>query len=105
LKWRLARILGEGVAKLIQLMMEYDPQPPFHAGTPETAGAALVQQAMKMCKHRSVNIENTSHDGGSLGGVNVRLDMEWCGQSRLQLDAEPGLLPRWNRVARGVPCG
>ena len=37
-----AELAGERVAKSIQLMMEYDPKPPFHAGSPEGAGAELV---------------------------------------------------------------
>ncbi len=37
-----ARIAGDDVAKAIQLAIEYDPQPPFDAGSPEKAGSALV---------------------------------------------------------------
>ena len=33
-----AEILGEQEAKQIQLAIEYDPKPPFDAGSPETAG-------------------------------------------------------------------
>ena len=44
----LSKILVEEVAKITQLMMEYDPQPPFNAGSPEKAGAGLDQQAMKI---------------------------------------------------------
>jgi transcriptional regulator GlxA family with amidase domain len=43
----LATLCGEPVAKLAQLALEYDPQPPFQAGTPECAGADVVQQAME----------------------------------------------------------
>jgi cyclohexyl-isocyanide hydratase len=42
----LAALRGEAAAKLTQLMLEYDPDPPFDAGSPEAAGAeaaALVQ--------------------------------------------------------------
>jgi len=42
----LAQLRGEQVAKLTQLMMEYDPAPPFHAGTPEQAGPELTAQAL-----------------------------------------------------------
>jgi cyclohexyl-isocyanide hydratase len=42
----LALLRGESAAKLSQLAMEYDPQPPFDAGTPEGAGAELTAQAM-----------------------------------------------------------
>jgi hypothetical protein len=38
-----ARIAGEEVAQAIQLGIEYDPQPPFRAGSPETAPAHVVE--------------------------------------------------------------
>jgi len=37
-------IAGQPVAEAIQLMMEYDPQPPYGAGSPATAPADLVSQ-------------------------------------------------------------
>ena len=37
---------GRAAAELIQLRMEYNPAPPFQAGSPETAPAAIVA-AMK----------------------------------------------------------
>ncbi|XXY77373.1 hypothetical protein WME95_36965 [Sorangium sp. So ce327] len=37
-----AEIAGEDVARSIQLSIEYDPQPPFDAGSPETAPAEVV---------------------------------------------------------------
>ncbi len=36
-----ARIAGEQVAQAIQLGIEYDPQPPFDAGSPQKAPAAV----------------------------------------------------------------
>ena len=38
-----AKIAGEQVAQAIQLGIEYDPQPPFHTGSPATAPAAMVE--------------------------------------------------------------
>ncbi|MYC67196.1 MAG: DJ-1/PfpI family protein [Acidobacteriia bacterium] len=38
----LAELLGEDVAKLSQLALEYDPAPPFDAGTPEQAGPEIM---------------------------------------------------------------
>jgi putative intracellular protease/amidase len=38
-----ARIAGPDVAQAIQLGIEYDPQPPFDAGAPEKAPAAIVE--------------------------------------------------------------
>jgi cyclohexyl-isocyanide hydratase len=42
----LAKLRGDESAKLTQLAMEYDPQPPFQSGTPATAGPAIIEQAM-----------------------------------------------------------
>jgi putative intracellular protease/amidase len=38
-----AKLAGEQVAQAIQLGIEYDPQPPFDAGSPAKAPAGLVQ--------------------------------------------------------------
>jgi cyclohexyl-isocyanide hydratase len=40
-----AEAFGEELAKNIQLGIEYDPQPPFNAGSPGGAGAAIVEKA------------------------------------------------------------
>ncbi len=40
----LAELLGEDVAKLSQLALEYDPAPPFDAGTPEKAGPEIMSR-------------------------------------------------------------
>lgn len=37
-----AEIAGEEIAKTIQLSIEYDPKPPFDAGSPQRAGEAIV---------------------------------------------------------------
>jgi cyclohexyl-isocyanide hydratase len=39
-----AELAGEEIAKSIQLVLEYDPQPPFDSGSPEKAGAERVQR-------------------------------------------------------------
>jgi cyclohexyl-isocyanide hydratase len=46
----LSLLYGEDVAKMAQLMMEYHPEPPFNAGTPETAGEDIVQPLMQLGK-------------------------------------------------------
>ena len=43
----LSLLCGEAVAKSTQLMMEYDPQPPFKAGTPKTAAQEILQPFME----------------------------------------------------------
>ena len=44
-----AAIRGEAHAKAVQLSLEYDPSPPFDAGSPEKAG----EQAVAMVRERS----------------------------------------------------
>lgn len=39
-------LCGEETAKIIQLLLEYDPAPPFDVGSPEKAGPELVNKAM-----------------------------------------------------------
>ncbi|MEV4945308.1 DJ-1/PfpI family protein [Streptomyces sp. NPDC053755] len=38
----LGRIAGDEAAQTVQLLTEYDPQPPYDAGSPEKAPAAIV---------------------------------------------------------------
>lgn len=42
-----AELVGEEFAKLVQLSTEYDPQPPFDAGSPAKAGPELVAKVQK----------------------------------------------------------
>ena len=44
----LAKLRGEDVAKMTQLAMEYDPQPPFQSGSPKDAGAVMTQAFLSM---------------------------------------------------------
>jgi cyclohexyl-isocyanide hydratase len=39
-------LYGAEMAKIIQLLMEYDPAPPFDVGSPEKAGEDLIHKAM-----------------------------------------------------------
>jgi cyclohexyl-isocyanide hydratase len=39
-------LYGEEIAKITQLLIEYNPAPPFDTGSPEKAGAELVGKAM-----------------------------------------------------------
>jgi len=41
-----AQLFGERVAREIQLMMEYNPAPPFDSGSPEKAGPELMREVM-----------------------------------------------------------
>jgi len=44
----LAKLRGEHVAKVTQLLMEYDPAPPFNTGHPRMAGPQLIAAALKI---------------------------------------------------------
>jgi cyclohexyl-isocyanide hydratase len=43
-----ARMRDERFAKMLQLRNEYDPQPPYHAGSPEAAGTEITDQVRSM---------------------------------------------------------
>ena len=57
-----AELAGEEIAKSIQLMLEYDPQPPFDSGSPEKAGPERVQRLRErlsgmLDSRRKANVE------------------------------------------------
>jgi transcriptional regulator GlxA family with amidase domain len=41
-------MFGENLGRAIQLAIEYDPQPPFNAGSPEKAGPELVAMVSQL---------------------------------------------------------
>jgi cyclohexyl-isocyanide hydratase len=41
-----AKVFGEEVAKEVQLMMEYNPSPPFNSGSPKTADKEIVERVI-----------------------------------------------------------
>jgi transcriptional regulator GlxA family with amidase domain len=43
----MAELVGQDLAKVAQLSIEYDPDPPFDAGSPTKAGDAIVQRALE----------------------------------------------------------
>jgi putative intracellular protease/amidase len=47
-----ARIAGDEVAQAIQLGIEYDPQPPFSAGSPRTAPPHVVESVRQRLRAR-----------------------------------------------------
>lgn len=46
----LAELVGEEAAKTTQLMLEYDPAPPFYAGSPERAGEEMTTAVMSLLR-------------------------------------------------------
>lgn len=56
----MARIAGDDVARAVQLALEYDPAPPFAAGSPDKAGRELVavyaERADRLAPHRKTEL-------------------------------------------------
>lgn len=52
-----AELAGEEAAKMIQLALEYDPQPPFASGTPEQAGPERVARMQTLLAARMQAVE------------------------------------------------
>ena len=42
------QIRGEEAPRLFELVLEYDPKPPFAPGTPELAGATLTERVRQI---------------------------------------------------------
>jgi cyclohexyl-isocyanide hydratase len=59
----LAKLRGDEAAKLTQLAMEYDPEPPFLSGSPKTAEASTIRQAMAfMVAHAEKQNQRRQHE-------------------------------------------
>ena len=62
----LAKLRGDEAAKLTQLAMEYDPEPPFLSGSPKTAESSTIQQAMAfMAAHAEKQTRRRQYEGVS----------------------------------------
>jgi cyclohexyl-isocyanide hydratase len=46
-----ALVGGEETAKIVQLQLEYNPAPPFRAGSPHTAGLPVLQKTKELTAH------------------------------------------------------
>jgi cyclohexyl-isocyanide hydratase len=56
----LAQVRGDEVAQVTQLAMEYDPEPPFQAGSPQTAGPALTEQVRSYFEAAGLDIRQAA---------------------------------------------
>ena len=52
-----AELVGEEVAKMLQLGLEYEPQPPYDCGNPSKAGDELVEKVLALQIERIKKIE------------------------------------------------
>ncbi len=57
--WLAGQVAGDVVAQAIQLGMEYDPQPPYDAGSPEKAPAEIVDFIRSLERAQSEPVTQT----------------------------------------------
>jgi transcriptional regulator GlxA family with amidase domain len=60
-----SKLAGEETAKRIQLLIEYDPKPPFDAGSPERAGPALTNDILRRRKEVIAQAEAAAKAAGA----------------------------------------
>ena len=65
-----AELAGDQTAKAIQLMMEYDPKPPFDSGSPEKAGPELVA----LYKQRTAGMMEQRREANRTAAARVAAD-------------------------------
>ncbi len=66
-----AELRGDAAAQAIQLYMVYAPEPPFDSGTPETAPAAILEQARQSMREITARREQTARRVAARLGIDV----------------------------------
>lgn len=66
-----AELRGEAAAQAIQLYMQYAPEPPFDSGTPETAPAAVLDNARRSVQAITAQREQTARRVAARLGVRM----------------------------------
>jgi cyclohexyl-isocyanide hydratase len=64
-----AELRGKEAAQTVQLHMVYAPEPPFDSGTPETAPAAIMEQAQRSVRTITIQREQTARRAAARLGV------------------------------------
>jgi cyclohexyl-isocyanide hydratase len=90
-----AELRGDEAAQAIQLDMVYAPEPPFNSGTPETAPAAILEQARQSVRDVTTRREETARRmatklGVSIPAAQARDDLagaSWFGENRGRIGA------------------
>ena len=80
-----AELRGDEAAQAIQLHMVYAPEPPFNSGTPETAPAAILEQARRSVRpsRRSASKRRGASPPNSASPFPPRRGMTSPAQARL----------------------
>jgi cyclohexyl-isocyanide hydratase len=68
-----AELRGEAAAQVIQLHMVYAPEPPFNSGTPETAPAAILEQARDSARDITTQREAAARRIAAKLGIDVSM--------------------------------
>jgi len=66
-----AELRGDATAQAIQLYMAYAPEPPFDSGTPETAPAAILDEARQSVRPITTRREQTARRVAAKLGIAV----------------------------------
>jgi cyclohexyl-isocyanide hydratase len=66
-----AELRGDEAAQAIQLHMVYAPEPPFESGTPETAPAAVLEQARQSMRAITARREETARRVAAKLGIAI----------------------------------
>jgi cyclohexyl-isocyanide hydratase len=66
-----AELRGDDAARAIQLYMVYAPEPPFDSGTPETAPAAILDQARQAVSGITAQREKTARRVAAKLGISA----------------------------------
>jgi cyclohexyl-isocyanide hydratase len=62
------RLTNDETVRRVQLLIEYDPKPPFAAGSPDGAGPALTQDVLQRRAAHRVSAKGRK-DGGNTAGI------------------------------------
>ena len=66
-----AELRGDEAAQAIQLEMVYAPEPPFNSGAPETAPAAILEQARQSVRELTARREETARRMATKFGISI----------------------------------
>jgi cyclohexyl-isocyanide hydratase len=66
-----AELRGKAAAQRIQLEIVYSPEPPFNSGTPETAPAAILQEARQSLQALTARREKTARRVAARLGITI----------------------------------
>lgn len=87
--WLAGQIAGEGRAKVIQLSMEYDPQPPFDSGHMSKASASTKATATALMSKDLVKPRQLKAATGLLWDAAIRRARSKGGRKRRFVEPQP----------------